>query len=179
MDNMTILSKNMLEQATRIQSVSQAAKILSDTGNMRTLADILKSFSHSENPRALLVDGLMSVAPEANRESVDRKVRNWLSGRTGSVSKSDAFILSRVLGLDLEKTDAFLKQVTGEGIHWRNPEEIIWGYGIRYDYTSPQITQLLACYAQLIQQAPKAKETIPKECRSKKSTGISPFRIGR
>ena len=163
MEDMTILSRNMFEQATRIQSVAQAAKVLSDTGNMRTLADILKFFSHSDNPRALLVDGLLSVTPEANRESVDRKVRNWLSGRTNSVNRSDAFILSRVLGLNLEKTDAFLKQVTGEGIHWRNPEEIIWCYGIRHDYTYPQITQLQARHAQLIQQAPEAKETMPKE----------------
>jgi len=163
MDEMTILSRNMFEQATRIQSVSQAAKILSDAGNMRTLADILKSFSQNENPRTLLVEGLLAAAPEANRESVDRKVRNWLSGRTASVSKSDAFLLSRILGLDLNKTDAFLKLVTGEGIHWRNPEEIIWGYGIFHDYAYPQITQLLARFSRLAPQKPKAKETEPKE----------------
>ena len=161
MENMTILSKTMLERAIRIQSVSQAAKALSDAGNMRTLGDILKFYSHSENPKTMLVDGLMSITPTANRDSVDKKVRNWLSGRTGSVSKQDAFILSRVLDLDLDKTDVFLKQVTGEGIHWRNPEDIVWSYGISHSYTYQQIAQLLERAVRFIEQAKTVKEAIP------------------
>lgn len=161
MDNMTTLSKSMLEHAIHIQSVSQAAELLSDAGNMRTLGDILRFFSHDENPKTLLVNGLMSITPDANRESVDKKVRNWLSGRTRSLSKQDAFILSRVMDLDLENTDAFIKQVTGEGIHWRNPEDIVWSYGIFHNYTYPQIVKLLERTAQSIQQSKQSQDAMP------------------
>jgi len=161
MENMTMITRKMFESATRIQSVSQAAQILGETGNMRTLGDILKSYSHSENPKEMLVDGLMSVFPNANRDSMDKKVRNWLSGRTSSVSKQDAFVLSRILELDLEKTDAFLKQVTGEGIHWRDPEDIIWGYGIHRGYNYLQITELLERSQLFAEQAKAASQAMP------------------
>lgn len=130
MENMTELTKKMYNAAMEIQSVAQAAEVLRERGQFRSLGDILRSYAGCENPKALLVDGLMANTPSASRDSVDKKVRNWLSGRTRTVSKQDAFVLSQVLGLDLAKADEFLKLVTGEGIHWRDPEEIIWGYAI-------------------------------------------------
>lgn len=140
---MTELSRQMYENATRVQTVAQASELLKEYGHFRTLGDILRACTGSDNPKQLLVEGILELTPGAVRDSVDRKVRNWLSGRTGTVSKQDAFLLSRVLKLDLEGTDTFLRQVTGEGIHWRNPEDIVWGYGIMHDLPYGQILDLL------------------------------------
>ena len=142
MEQMTVLSSKMYQRAIQVKTVSQAARILQETGNMRTLGDILRTHAKNENPKVFLVDKLSQVTPELSRDSIDRKVRNWLNGRTTSVSKHDAYILSRILDLDLEQTDIFLKQVTGEGIHWRNPEEIIWAYGISQNIDCARIFEL-------------------------------------
>lgn len=130
MDTMTELTRKMYNRAMEIRSVEQGANVLREYGQFRTLADILKYYSGSDNPKPTLVDGLLENNPAANRNAMNKKVNNWMTGRTNTVSKQDAFVLCRILGLNLEKTDEFLKLVTGEGIHWRDPDEIIWGYAI-------------------------------------------------
>lgn len=130
MDTMTELTRKMYDRAMEMRSVDQATNILREYGQFRTLAEILRFYSGCDNPKPKLVDGLMRNNPTANRDAMNKKVSNWMTGRTNTVSKQDAFVLCQILGLNLENTDAFLKLVTGEGIHWRDPEEIIWGYAI-------------------------------------------------
>jgi len=143
MENMTEITRKMYESATRMRTVQDAAKVLRETGSFRTLGDILRSFSGSDSPKTMLVDGLMQWNCGISRENLDKKVRNWLGGKTRSISKQDAFILSRVLNLPLDRADEFLKMVTGEGIHWRSPEDIAWGYAIRQNLTPAQTLALL------------------------------------
>lgn len=143
MDGMTQLSKNMFQQATVVQTVAQAMDILRQTDNLRSLSSILRSHCSAEDPKTLLVEGLLSANPSANRDSLDKKVRNWLNGRTTTIDKNEALLVSRILGLDLGKTDLFLKQITGEGFHWRDPQDITWGYGIFHDLCCRDIFSLL------------------------------------
>lgn len=142
MENMTVITRQMYDRAARASTVRQAAQVLRRAGDFRDLGTILRSFSDDGNLRQTLVEGLLEWSPGANRDSLDRKVRNWLGGRTRSVDKEDAYILSRVLQLPLDRTDAFLKQVTGEGIHWRDPAEIVWTYGIVRCLSPGEIRQL-------------------------------------
>lgn len=146
MENMTELTRKMFDSATSIRSAQQAARLLLETECFRTLGDILKSYSGCDDPKKLLVDGWMELHPSENRDSVDKKIRNWLSGRTSSISKQDAFQLSLLMGLPLEKADAFLKQACGEGIHWRDPEDIIWSYGILHQKSYAGISAMLDKY---------------------------------
>jgi len=140
---MTALSKEMFENALHIASVEDAINVLMHYRKFRTLKDILVSFGNGEDIRTVLVDGLMCWQPEASRESMDKKVRNWLNGRTTSIRKQDAFVLSRILKLSLERTNEFLKMASGEGIHWRHPEDIAWCYAIVRDLEPAQILRLL------------------------------------
>lgn len=140
---MTVLSKEMFESALHIASVEEAVHTLMNYRKFRTLKDILISFGNGADIRTVLVDGLLLWQPEAVRENVDRKVRNWLNGQTVSIRKQDAFILSRILNLSLEQTNEFLKMASGEGIHWRSPEDIAWCYAIVRDMEPDQILKLL------------------------------------
>ncbi len=143
MENMTELTQKMYDKAMRVRSVEDALNVLRANGEFRTLGDVLRSFSGSADPRRQIVDGLMQYNPQANRESVDKKVRNWLSGKTQTIGKEDAYVLSRILELDLERTDNFLKMATGEGIHWRNPEDIVWAYSIVQGLNFAETSELL------------------------------------
>lgn len=146
---MTEISRQMYAEATVPMSVAEAAALLRLYGQFRTLGDILRAFSGCDNPKSMIVDGLMANTPSANRDSMDRKVRNWLGGKTYSISKRDAFEISRIFGLNLVQTDEFLKQVTGEGIHWRDPEEIIWCYAAANNLPHDRTLSLLARVAPL------------------------------
>lgn len=161
MQNMTEISRQMYADATSPISVADAAALLHKYGQFRTLGDILRAFSGCDSPKEMLVDGLMSNTPSANRDSLDKKVRNWLNGRTYSISKQDAFEVSRIFRLDLDQTDAFLKQVTGEGIHWRDPEEIVWGYSIVNELSYAQTQALLDRVAALQKRTKKAPQPTP------------------
>ena len=119
MEIMTERSKKMYVSATNVRSVEQAAQVLRETGTFRTLGDTLRVYSRRDNPKTFLVDGLMRNQPSASRDSMDKKVRNWLNGRTQTLSKEDAFVLAQIMHLNVNEADTFLKLVTGEGFHWR------------------------------------------------------------
>ena len=144
MQNMTKISKIMYNKATYIQTISEAKNALLESEELfRSLKTILQSFSGMENPKKFLVDNLVLWRTDIGRESIDRNVRNWLNGNTQKIKKRDVFILSRILHLSLEKTDEFMKMILGEGIHWRNPEDIAWCYSIVHDLEPNQTLKLL------------------------------------
>ena len=143
MDNMTVLSQQHFECALKIASTKDAAETLRNYKHFRTLGDVLNTFCDDRNVKKTLVDGLLDWFPESNRDSVDRKVRNWLAGKNQNIDKADAFILAHVLGLTLEKTNEFLKLAAGEGIHWRDPEDIVWSYAILHHLTPGKTHDLL------------------------------------
>lgn len=130
MDAMTSLSREMFEYALHMDSIQNAVQVLLSHPHVRSMGDILSEFSDAEDVKKQIVDGLCQWFPENNREALDRKVRNWLNGKTQSLAKEDAFVVSRIFSLSLERANEFLKMAAGEGIHWRNPEDIVWAYSI-------------------------------------------------
>lgn len=142
MDTMTVLSKEMYEQVHQLNTVAEAVELLLRYGHFRTLGDILTKFHDGSDIRKILSAGLQLWFPESKPDANDRKIRNWLGGKTQSVSKEDAFVISRILELTLDQTDDFLKYACGEGIHWRNPEDIVWCYAIVHGLDPDQTEQL-------------------------------------
>ncbi|MBQ3078548.1 MAG: hypothetical protein IJC48_00930 [Clostridia bacterium] len=130
MERMTELSRMMLNSAKEPMSISEAVDILEVNAQFRTLQDKLNAFSNGTNLKSVLVEGLLANHPEQKRDAIDKKVRNWLSGRTQSISKEDAIELCFILKLDAEQADTFIAQIAEEGIHWRNPSEIAYGYAL-------------------------------------------------
>lgn len=143
MKDMTKLSREMYEKAIRPGSIKEAAAILREYGQYRSLADVLISFSGADKLGKTLSEGLLLWFPETKPEAMNRKIRNWLGGQVQSIRKEDAFAVSRVLHLPLEKTDEFLRMASGEGIHWRNPKEIVWAYAAINDYGPEETKRLL------------------------------------
>lgn len=143
MDNMTILSSDIFHQAREIKSVEEAIDILLSYEHFRTLGDVLHKFSPVPDIKSRLVEGLQQWFPENKTDSIRRKVHNWLNGKTQTVSKQDVYVLCRILHLSLTQTNEFLQYATGESIHWRNPEDIVWCYTILHDRSPEQTKDLL------------------------------------
>ena len=130
MDTMTVLSEEMFKQVHQLNTVAEAVELLLHYEHFRTLGDVLTKFHPGSDLRKTLSAGLQLWFPGSKADANDRKIRNWLNGKTQSVSKEDAYVISRILELTQEQTDDFLKYACGEGIHWRNPEDIVWCYAI-------------------------------------------------
>lgn len=152
MDDMTSLSREMFEYALHVDSIQCAAQVLLSHPHVRTMDDILAEFANTANVKKQLVDGLCQWFPESSREALDRKVRNWLNGKNQSIAKEDAFAVSRIFSLSLERANEFLKMAAGEGIHWRNPEDLVWAYSIVQNLGTEQTRLLLDQAAELCQQ---------------------------
>lgn len=142
METMTVLTKEIFQKTRTASSVAEAVDLLLNYEHFRTLGDVLRKFSPAPDLKQRLVAGLQVWFPEDKAASIDRKVRNWLNGKTLSVSKQDAYVVSRILRLTLEETNSFLSYAVGESIHWRSPEEIVWCYSIAQDL-SPEQTRCL------------------------------------
>lgn len=153
MEAMTVLSKEMFECAVHMTSTRDATRVLLEYRQYRTFGDTLRAFANNSEPKRMLVDALLLWNPSDKRDSVDRKVRNWLSGKTQSIDKHTAFILCRILELSLEKANEFLKLSTGEGIHWRQASDIVWSYAIVHQL-SPESTLALLEKAQALEADP-------------------------
>jgi len=54
------------------------------------------------------------------------------------------FELCRIQDLSLQEADQMLMRICDEGIHWRNPEEIAWGYAIENELDYAQTMALAA-----------------------------------
>lgn len=130
MERMTEMSRMMLNRAKDPMSISEAVHLLQESTKFRSFSDKLNAFAGGRDLRKLLTEGLMKNHPEAKFDAVDKKVRNWLNGRTQSVSKPDAFELAFILTLSLEEADRFIAMVTEEGIHWRDVQELVFGYAL-------------------------------------------------
>lgn len=143
MEPMTVFTKDMFELTQKINTVEEAVETLLSYEHFRTLGDILRSFTSDPDIKKRLVNGLCIWFPDDKPDSIDRKVRNWLNGNALSVSKQNAYVISRVLELSLDQADSFLKYATGEGIHWRNPEDIVWCYSILHHTSHATTWKLL------------------------------------
>ena len=130
MERMTEMTRTMLKCAKDPMSIKEAVAMLEESAKFRSFSDKLNAFAYGRDLRRLITDGLMKNHPEAKYDAVDKKVRNWLNGRTQSVSKMDAIELSFILSLSLEDADRFISMVTEEGIHWRDVSELTYGYAL-------------------------------------------------
>lgn len=131
MRDMTVLSSEMFEQATNNElSIKDAVVLLKEQAVFRTLKDKLMRFEKGRDLKKVIVDGLLNNNPGLVKESVQRKVRGWFNNDERNIKKQDAMELCFILDLSLEEADLFLAMVSEEGIHWRNPEEIVFAFAI-------------------------------------------------
>ncbi len=132
MNDMTVLSAEMFDNATNGEfSIRDAVVLLKENAVFRTLKDKLMRFEKGRDIKNLIVDGLTENHPESVKENVQRKVRGWFNNDERNIKKQDAMELCFILDLSLEEADSFLAMVSEEGIHWRNPEEIVYAYALK------------------------------------------------
>lgn len=132
-NKMTVVSEQIYNKAiSRTLTASGAVDFLEKEAKLRTLREKLEKFSHGQDLRTALVQGLMQNHPDMKKDAVERRVRGWLNDpKNQTLRKNDAIELCFILRLPLEEADEFVALISEERMHWRNPDEIVYIFALK------------------------------------------------
>jgi len=116
-------------------SVKNAVQYLKQDARIRCVRDTLERCSNMQDAdkrslKEALVAVLMESDPAARKDSIDKNVRNWLADDTQVISKRYAIQLAYALHMPVDNANVWLTRLSGEAFHWRNPEDIVWIFGL-------------------------------------------------
>lgn len=116
-----------------ILTIQDAVRYLEKEAKTRTLRSKLEKFSRGRDLRSILVQGLLENDSKRKKDSVERRVRGWLSDgeKIRSLKKQDAIEVSFILGLSIEEADQFVAMVSEEALHYRSPDEIVYIFALK------------------------------------------------
>lgn len=101
---------------------------------MRSFSETLKEMYPAPDLVPRVMDFFLSVTPQANPQSVSRKIRNWISGRNHPANREDIFRIAFALGWSEQQLNYLLSLCTDYGIQYRDSKEIIFAWFLRNGY---------------------------------------------
>lgn len=110
--------------------------------NVRTFPEILTSFYSGTDLKETLISGLCQIEA-ANRDSISRKVRDWLNSKYAPSEKEDLIKICFALKLDESKAGAFLSLALDGTFHLRNPRELVFAYCLRTGKSYTHATEMI------------------------------------
>ncbi len=113
-------------------SAGEAAAFLLNGMRFRTFRDVMSRVCGTDRQERQLVGALAELEPTAQRDSIRRKVKNWYNGKNYPTDREDVFKICFALELDLEQSEQMLQLLTEQGIHYRDPREMVYAYALRY-----------------------------------------------
>lgn len=129
----TEISARQLDFVTRENlSPREAVAFLRSGMQLRTFRDILQLVCGTDAVEKQLVEGLWQQDTAQQTDSVRRKVRNWMQGKSVPTEREDVFRICFALKLGLEASGRMLTMLTEQSIHYRNIREVCYAYCLRY-----------------------------------------------
>lgn len=138
----TDIFRNNIDFLTQEErSAKQMAEFLKEGAVFRRFDQVLRQVFQGENLASRLETGLAEISGESPA-AVGRKVRNWLNGSNAPKNRETLFQICFVLGLGETDASKVLGNASGTGIHYRNPEELVYAYGLRAGIRYPEAVEL-------------------------------------
>ena len=114
-------------------TAKEAVAFLLDGIQLRSFRDILRQVCGTDMVERQLTEGLLAMAPpNVHPDSIRRKIRNWMNGKALPTDREDVFQICFSLALEPEQAERMLTFLTDQGIHYRNPREMVYAYCLRY-----------------------------------------------
>lgn len=133
MEKLTEVSAWQLDFVSRENLTPREAVAFLRSGmQLRSFRDILRQVCGTDDLEKQLVQGLLLQDSSQQPDSVRRKVRNWMNGKSVPTEREDVFRICFALELDLLQSERMLTLLTEQGIHYRNTREMIYAYCLRY-----------------------------------------------
>ena len=149
-------------------SSAEAVDFLLNHLQLRTFRDVLRLVCGSDDQESRLVKGLCADAPKLlQRDSIRRKVRSWMNGKNMPTEREDVFQICFALELDQTQSDRMLTMLMEQGIHYRNPREMIYAYCLRYRLGYSYARNLAEQFLQKTPEAGTNREPVTQLIRQK------------
>ena len=141
--NLTVLSKNEIDRLM-LQNVSADAayRYLSEGLQIRGFSEILSQYYDGD--KSALVDGLCKIEKGLHRDSIARKVRDWLSDKYMPSERDELIKICFALGFGERQANGFLSMTAEGGFHLRNPDELAYAYCLRTGKSYDEAVSLIA-----------------------------------
>lgn len=150
MDRTAISRKNMDFLTEEDKTPAQIVAFLKEGAMFRQFDQVLRQVYPNEDLAFRLEKGLSEGSKEPSA-SIARKIRNWLGGRNVPKNRETLFQICFSLGLDERSASRVLGTASDTGIHYRNPEELIYAYGLRmkmnYQETKALKEEIMKCFS--------------------------------
>lgn len=105
----------------------------------RLLAEV---YQGEEPLQERLTRKLTEYAPDGDREKTARKIRNWLCDRNLPGNREELFQICFALGLGERDAEHILGVTAENGIHFRNPQELVYAFCLRTGKDYPHAAAL-------------------------------------
>lgn len=116
-ENRTEVSAKQWDYITQENLTAREAVAFLYSGmQTRTFRDVLRQVCPDAEQSDRLTEGLCAINPDAQPDSIRRKVQNWMGGKALPTQREDVFQICFALGLDLEQSDRMLGLLTGEAL---------------------------------------------------------------
>ncbi len=122
-------------------SAQDAAALLKQLDGIPTFGAAITAMYPHADLREKLTDAFCEL-DGVSRESADRRIRNWLSGKNAPQNREDIFVCAFALGLDEQSTSSLLGVCCDSIIHYRNPKELTYAFALRSGYSYAHALQL-------------------------------------
>ncbi len=113
----------------------QAVAFLKSGLPLRTFPDNLRRLYGGEDVQERLIAGMTEYAgmdeKPVREDSVRRKVQNWMKNKKLPSDREEIFRIAFALGFDEHQTDDLLLGTVEQGIHYRNPREVVYAFSLR------------------------------------------------
>lgn len=86
---------------------------------------------------------LAEYDPDENPSQISRKVRNWIHNRNLPGNREELFKICFALRLNVTQAEYILGITADNGIHYRNPRELIYAFALRSEMDYPEAAQLV------------------------------------
>ncbi len=131
MRNLTVISKHNMEFLKgEEKTAAEMVEFLNQGAMYRSFEQVLKEVYQEQDLKIRLESGMADLTGDS-RESIVRKVSNWIKGKNIPKNRETLFQICFVLGLDESRANLILGTASETGIHYRKPKEVVYAFGLR------------------------------------------------
>ena len=144
-NKLTKISMEDMNAVIRLRRNSDFARRYLESGiHTRSFPETMLQYSELSDLVSLRLGlfQLQDFEGEATGDSLRRKIDNWLKGRAVPSNREQLIRICYALNMSLENAQNFIATVGEGGLHYRNPEELTWLYGLRSGLPYNQVRQL-------------------------------------
>lgn len=157
-----ISKRNLEEMKNRNRTPAEIVEFLENGAVYRSFADVLREVYPGEDLAERLKTELTKMAgkevSKKEEEALRKNIANWMKGNNVPQSREQLFKLCFALGLSEAASNRVLARASETGIHYRNPEELVYAYALRKELSYAKALELKSKMAQIYEPAVKEAE---------------------